>query len=144
MLLCRLKASDGISLITHCPKSFQWPTRQCLTSPPLSFHTHSVPPSPHSLCSSHKGLPWPKHTKLISIWGLYSCCFPSFSVRLSMCSSHLPLAHHSGLSSKASERFSLPIHSLDHCPVHFCHITNLSLKCSYFFHFFVFLSVCPQ
>lgn len=48
------------------------------------------------------------------------------------------------LSSKASERFSFPIHSLDHCPVHFCHITNLSLKCSYFFHLFVFLSVYPQ
>lgn len=104
MLLCCLKASNGVSLSQIFPVTYK--TVPALT--PLSFCTHSVPSSFYALCSIHSGLPCPKHTKLVSIWGLCSCCFPPFPARLMLCSSHVSRPHHSGHSWKDFERPLFP------------------------------------
>lgn len=97
---------------TQCPKSVQWPrkTMPDLTLP-LSFLTHSVPPThPSPRCSSHVGLPCPKHTKLSPTWGPCLSCFPPSLPGRGSALPVCPLPRHpsSGPELKDLQEASLP------------------------------------
>lgn len=109
MLLCCLKASNGISFTRSVPNLSNVLQDHTWLDPSLSFHTHSVSPASHSFTVLQPQWPsLPQAHQAHFHLRLYSCYFPIFLVWLRLCSSHMPHPYHSALSSRVFERLSLP------------------------------------